>query len=900
MLARITFLLVLLLIGALTFAFALLRHPVFEDWRRAKAEAVLEAVLEREVFVSGTVTVDPHWDTNVQITDIAIKDASWTASDYVQKIGRVEFSTPTMPLIFGGPAELTGLVFEEGRISVEVDSEGRSNVTRASDVEDLPEPLQALTDFLRSRLAWDFSVRDMRFNYRNISNGWSTESQVETLSLKKSVDGKRLDIEGRGTFNGSPVRFVAQLDTPDTNTDKPAPSAFNLQYSVPGISAEVVGKIDLAPDIASIQATLEVISSSIGDFLETLEIERSVEGNGTFSGQLQGPLDQLALTGSEARFDIKTGESLEIKGDVGNLATGDGLALSFSGKIPEPERTDSSRGTLFNLSVTGFSGEIAGQAGNVIVKDFHLETNAFDADLQEIGPISVDKVVRDEAGRIGLEGVTVLAGPKGNPTVEVKGTITNALQLEGFSFTGRLDMPTATVLGFERDEATAGLGALQGRISFSDADGEFGIEELSARVADSSFIKLDVDLAIDDLSNLDDIAFQIGLDIPNFQKFASVLGVKVKKTGPVKFDGRIAGSVNSLSGEGSALIGKTKVDGKLKGQYSENDIKLTGSLSTPMLHISDIRNVNDVRELFEARAKEAVGDKLDLDKVKASFNVDMRLKATKIAGAGKRASNIDARFRYNDQVVRLEPLKVRYLGGQISTSVNINLKNKAPRITAKGSMSNWKIGDTLSQLGAGGTLTGTVRLNYSLNTAGSTVLGMLKSLNGRASVYLRNGTVGSTLVDLSGLSVPSWLFSRSRREGFTRLVCLVAPLTFKNGRGTVNPLVLETENVQIVGGGSFDFRKDSILIRATPRAKKRQIAAVATPFRITGQLTSPTFRLERGAGAAKVVGETLLLPLNLLGALFQSDVKDTRKNRAAPCKITKAQKAKATSKKRRK
>ena len=78
------------------------------------------------------------------------------------------------------------------------------------------------------------------------------------------------------------------------------------------------------------------------------------------------------------------------------------------------------------------------------------------------------------------------------------------------------------------------------------------------------------------------------------------------------------------------------------------------------------------------------------------------------------------------------------------------------------------------------------------------------------------------------------------------------------------------------------------------------IAGVVTPFKVSGSLSDPKFQLQPGAGTAKVVGETVLLPFNLLGTLFSSDVKSTKKSRNAPCKpiktATRSAKANSTAK----
>jgi uncharacterized protein involved in outer membrane biogenesis len=867
--------------------YAAIKLPTFEKWRRSTAEAALSNYLERTVTVSGDVEVLFGWHTRLVLSDVSIKDASWTTSDRIQKIGRAEFLAHSLKLVTGGNVELTGLVLEQARINVEVDENGVTNFSANPGNVELPEPLAALSDFLRSNAAQDLVLRDVQFTYHNASTGWSAVNSIHSFSSRQSSDGQQLTIEGKGTLNKSPVSLSAVMETSETQAVNPAPAPFNISLIFPGAKTSVAGTIDLASEIAKIGAKLDIKSASIGDLLTTFEIERALEGNGEFSGNISGPLNGMSLDQIAANAKAANGNTFTLQGKIGNLATGDGLELAFSGDLSKNASDNPASETLYNLSATGFSGKLSGTPDAILIKDFHLATNAFDADLQKIGPVSVEKVVRDDTGRIGLEGVKVLAGPPEKPFLELSGAISDALNLSGFTLDGRLDIDTATVLGFQNDKDASGLGRLKGEIALSDSDGKPGLEKLEARVANSKLIALDVSLVIDDLRHLDEVAFQVELDIPNFQRFALALGAKVKKIGPVKFKGRLSGGGQNLLADGNALFGKTAIAGKLEGSLVEGGTKLSGNLSTPLLHVQDIRNIFDVQKLIAAQAHDAMPDQFDARGLKGSMQIGLDVKAAKIAGAGKSASKLDARLKYNDGVVRVDPFRVRYLGGQITSNLDINLKQDTPRIKARGSMNDWRIGNTLKQMGAGGTLTGTVRMNFNLSASGSTPQAWLKSLNGKTSVYLRNGTVGSSLIDLSGLSLPGWLFSKSSAGGVTKLVCAVAPIAFKNGRGSVKPLVLETENVQIVGVGSIDFRKSIINIKATPRAKRPEIAGVATPFTITGKLSNPKINLQEGAGTAKVVGETLLLPLSILGALFKSDIKNTKASKAAACKISK-------------
>ncbi|CTQ72666.1 hypothetical protein [Roseibium alexandrii] len=111
------------------------------------------------------------------------------------------------------------------------------------------------------------------------------------------------------------------------------------------------------------------------------------------------------------------------------------------------------------------------------------------------------------------------------------------------------------------------------------------------------------------------------------------------------------------------------------------------------------------------------------------------------------------------------------------------------------------------------------------------------------------------LIELSGLSVFTWLMSGNAEQG-AKLVCAVLPLRFKSGSASGNSIVVETENVQIVGGGSVNFKNGNLDLAFLPRAKKKQLVEIVSPFEIKGNLLDPEL-IVKDSGAGRAMGEVL-------------------------------------------
>jgi uncharacterized protein involved in outer membrane biogenesis len=142
----------------------------------------------------------------------------------------------------------------------------------------------------------------------------------------------------------------------------------------------------------------------------------------------------------------------------------------------------------------------------------------------------------------------------------------------------------------------------------------------------------------------------------------------------------------------------------------------------------------------------------------------------------------------------------------------------------------------------------------------------LASLDGTVALSMGEGRIGSRLIDLTGQNLVGWLFSAGTG---TRLRCAAARLGFNAGDGRVEGLILKTENVQLLGAGTVDLRGQTLDLTFDPKPARGGVLQTSTPFRVHGDLASPTIDLRSAGGlAGRAIVETLTLPLNVLGAIF--------------------------------
>ncbi len=587
------------------------------------------------------------------------------------------------------------------------------------------------------------------------------------------------------------------------------------------------------------------------------------------------------MTDLALKLAFENGTSVELSGEIGDVMQGTGLELALSGSLPTSAPKEGEPKPIYDLSVTGFSGRIEGATDGVLVRDLHIVTSSVKAQLRDIGPITAERLYKNAQGQLGLYDLLVLACDPRNPCVRVTGTIKDVLEFQGVELKGNINFLTADFLDLAAEDKAPLLGHIKGDIAVSDADGSLGIEDFRAGVTDSALLKLSIDLIFDDFAHEDEIEFETHLDIPGFKAFAAALGTDVDELGEVKFDGTVAGGAQKLSATGTTVVGETTIVGTVTGSFAQTGPLLTGALAAQLLHLSDVVKLQAINAVYDENVDNTNVDVLDYSQVWKTLFVDLQVKVAQIAGGGSGASNIQGRLTYQAGVLGLDPITMTFLGGTASANGNIDTNGAQNTFALKGRVDNMRIGAVLKELKASYPVSGALQVSHDLSGAGDSIVQVPRSLDGSLSVSLRNGWLGTSLLDLAGLSLPNWLLRRTAGGNQANLVCMVAPFSFAKGKGTTGGFVMETDDVQVVGVGFIDFRAKEVNLRFKPKALRQQFIKIAQPFAIQGPLSHPQLRLT-GAPVAGAVVEVLAFPFNLLDTIVQPGAKDKGR---APCRV---------------
>lgn len=872
--------------GSLVVVFLLilgfLKSDLTLDWRQDLGAELAKQMLGMEAKIDGDVHFDLFPEFSALIKDLKFSFVPGTEpDDFDQAIGLMSVTLP-YALLLGADGPISEIRLADTQLSFETSDASQKGSSSTESQQSAPFMARLPSILLGRNFVKEISLTDMNFNLTDPVGGWDQMVEMEGIQWNAS-DPAEITSSISGKVNN--VSISTTLEVLGEGQER----SLVMTGELPGLSLKVDGTIDPSDSVSDIDVAITAKSESLRELASILEIRADFEGDAEASLRLTGLLTRLDLTELDVRVATPKLPKVTLAGQALDLSAPKDVRLEFDADL---EFTDPSaapaKPTLLEFDIEGVSGVLTGQAGELRLENGTVRTNLATVAGDTIGPISIGRVVKDENNTVGLEDVKAQYGPSDRPRAVISGSIADVLNLSGLDLSGVINIPVSELLDDLVTGKAGDLGVLEGTVSVSNASGPIKITDLNASVVGNDLINLTIKMPEGGGETSSGHSMGVKLAVSDLRELADTLGNTVDNGGPMAFDGtvKIANSAAKIDADLSFLSSDLTLD--IETRTEDAKAVIDGSVKSSALSTDDLAVLVDTvhnRSPKPERDGEdssghvsAEADIWSLFKAKIAFDIAKLLDGSQAAG------DLSGELTYADKKFDLSSFSVAYLGGTITGDYGLDLTGEPLAVRAKGKIEKWQLGSILSDFMAAVPVTGTLYLSYDIRTSGRTVTQMAKSMSGSFRASLWSGSVQTRLLDLTGLNLVTWMFGKGSQQKNSKLVCAVLPLEFKNGAASGNAMVVETENVQIVGGGSFSLRDKTLNLSFVPRAKAQQAIEIVSPFSISGTFSSPQLKLKTPA-AARAIGETLALPFNLLGQVVTKGA--AKPNVGKPCRPAK-------------
>ena len=849
---------VIVIIGA---GFAFLHLPALEDARSRIAVNLLSSYLGEAVVVNGDVDVTLGRTIDVAVQGVGPAAAASAAPTAPVGTLRMSFS---LDAALRGRLDLTALDLSSVRLIIDAAEPSNESLGRSVS--------NAVEGMLSSPLLRSLKLTDVRILRINDPAGWNGSLLFNTVTSRETERIGAVSLDAKGSLNGQVFTLAGILPDLSAASGAERDDDISLKLVFKGIEAGLDGRLAQIAGELTLAARLDVTSPSLGDVQDVLKLERVVEGTGTLGLALDGALEKLVISSAKLRVKTAEGRVYEADGRVADMWTVDGIDVGFSATLVPPGAAKGK--TRFDLAPRAIKGRVSGKVGGFEIDDVVVETGLASIELETLGPIRIGQIARDEKGRLRFEDIRLVQGDPKDTILDLTGNLNDALELRDFSLAGNFRLRMAVLLT-GRPDAT-GLGAVRGKVAMSDASGHLRLETLDAKLEGTDLMSLSLRLAVSGKSG-DRIGMKF--DLPDLARLASALGRNASAGLRIAFDGTIGAADGAATVSGSGRVGKTNVEGRLRIAAPKGKPEITGKISSKDLHLDDLTAARELPKLFSDRDIDVV--KLRKD-VQEETVLSLQIAADALEGGGETASGLKAKVVYAKSRLRVSPAELGYLGGRIKGDLQVNFAPSPPALKLKTTVRTLSLEQVFKRLDKAPAASGPLDLDLAVTANGTDLHTLLASMSGQISGSVRGGSLADRTINLAGQTIIEWMFTRSA-DGSAPLVCFVTRFDFKDGIGTARKLVLETDKVQAVGGGSLNLRNETLDFLFTPRAKRNELVGEVGPVRVSGPLSKPEIKLADGTVAAKVVGETIGLPFHLLGSLLGADGQPSPQHK--PCVV---------------
>ena len=379
---------------------------------------------------------------------------------------------------------------------------------------------------------------------------------------------------------------------------------------------------------------------------------------------------------------------------------------------------------------------------------------------------------------------------------------------------------------------------------------------------------------------------------PSLAAVGDALGVTLPTTARFATHGRLRkhGQVWD-AGIAEMTIGSSRLKGDFRFDNGPEIPVLTGTLGGSRLALADLGPAfgaappDAPASASNAKPGKVIPDReFDIPSLKA-MNADVGVQLA-VLDLGTTALEpfqpLQGHITLQDGVLNLKELLARTSAGEVQGAIGLDSRPANPKWNADLRWSGIQLDRFIKTRDIAvrkeadgrkpevGYISGALGGNAKLTGEGKSTARLLASMDGKARLWVRDGTVSHILVEAAGIDVAQALGVFIKGDDKLPMQCALAQFDLVNGKVMPEVFVIDTKDTTMLIDGDLSLATESLDLRMTAHPHDFSPLALRTPVKVSGTFTDPHIRPEvkplakRGA-AALALG--LVNPLAALLAL---------------------------------
>lgn len=869
-------------------AWLLLSSSIFATTRGNLVARVLSDKLDQDLKIAGGVSIDLGSVLHITAKGVALPSHSMTDVNLAE-IGQFEFDLALSDLLKRN-IEISNLQAAETKIALLVDQDGTTSWSENRVA--LPgNPGATPSGENNGHFLAGLGVQlvNSGVTYKDEKNGWELDLVLAHANIGKNDASSPVTLSGDGALNGEKLSLSGTF---------PEKQPFHVTADFSQIKAVLEG----TPDQGGYSTAVSVTIAELGQLLDVLKLEKSVSGKGHVNAVFKSSADGARVEDLDVLVSLDGGQSLVVQGDVGKLGDSTDVTLDTKIRLYSEENRPPATRTRRDLKLIGIDMQLIAQPNGIPKRGMVIETNGFVLDTSGEGPppISFSKISRTPDSHLKIGEVILRIGPPEANFLVLEGAVEDALGLDGIDVKGTLSIPLASLVAPEKFQTSDVLGKVVGGFYLKGNLDALTLTDLKANAEDNDLWHLDVNGSVQNVLRVDGVELDIAADIPSGADLLNALTLEPIETGPVKLTTKLSSDGTEWNSQASVSVAESRLGFNVLFDVGDPNPVVRGKIESDLIRIENIRDIvmaaiqlaklEDLEKTKSADSESADDPSDDTESkdgkrteplvmpkpgdadrdlaedkrvsdppgpfrnvtlhplgravLLSGMDLDVDIDLRKIEGK-KGTSNLHTDLELKDQKARLGPMKLEYGGGNFEIGATMDMAESPGILKVSGSTGGWDFGKIMQELRIKIQARGVLNASFDVSGSHASIRDFLASMNGGATVSLEHGSIDTALLDIAGLGVIPWLFSKDRGKT-AAIVCAVAPLQISGGRISTKQTVMETDQVQIVVFGNVDMNNRTMDISGQPRRIGKPLSRSPWPFTAVGSVTKPKITVKDG------------------------------------------------------
>jgi uncharacterized protein involved in outer membrane biogenesis len=331
-------------------------------------------------------------------------------------------------------------------------------------------------------------------------------------------------------------------------------------------------------------------------------------------------------------------------------------------------------------------------------------------------------------------------------------------------------------------------------------------------------------------------------------------GVLLPETPPYATTGRLIGKKSGAAWnwtykDFTGTVGGSDLEGTLAYTPRKPRPLLTGAITSRQLRLEDLGPTIGTKETKAGKALPA--DQFNTAKWDA-LDADVKFSGKKLIRTHDiPLQDIDTHIRMTDKVLTLTPLNFGMAGGDITSNIKLDGRQKQIDAQVRMAARHLKIRQLFPKLESMQASVGEVSADAALAGKGNSVSAMLATSSGELGATVSEGSVSKFVLEAAGLNIANLVFVKLFGDKQIQLNCAAGDFVVEHGKAQTRRFVVDTQEAVINVSGNVDMAKETLDFDVRPQTKGVRIISLRTPLYAKGTFSNPDVGPQKGPLALK-------------------------------------------------